>query len=158
MEYLTLARIIHIVAVIVWIGGVSMVTTVLIPAIKRFHSKEDKIDTFEKIEGRFAFQAKIATLVTAITGFYMIYELDAWYRFGLLQFWWLHAMVLIWVLFSVVLFILEPLVLHRVFRESAKDNPERTFRIMHRLHWVLLIISIITTVGAVAGSHGWFFL
>lgn len=31
MESYTIARIIHVVAVILWIGGVAMVTTVIIP-------------------------------------------------------------------------------------------------------------------------------
>lgn len=43
------------------------------PCSKRMKSKEEQIETFEKIEGRFAIQAKITTLVTAITGFYMVY-------------------------------------------------------------------------------------
>ncbi len=47
MEYFTLARVIHVIAVILWIGGVSMVTTVLIPAIKKMKSKEERIATFE---------------------------------------------------------------------------------------------------------------
>ena len=46
MEYLTLARVIHVLAIVLWIGGVSMVTTVLIPAIKRMKSKEEQIETF----------------------------------------------------------------------------------------------------------------
>jgi uncharacterized membrane protein len=81
MEYFTLARVLHVLAVVLWIGGVAMVTTVIIPAVKRMKSKEDKIETFEKIEGRFAIQAKITTLITGITGFYMVYALDAWNRF-----------------------------------------------------------------------------
>ncbi len=35
MEYFTLARIIHVLAVVLWIGGVAMVTTVIIPSIKK---------------------------------------------------------------------------------------------------------------------------
>ena len=34
MEYFTLARVLHVLAVILWIGGVAMVTTVIIPAVK----------------------------------------------------------------------------------------------------------------------------
>ena len=158
METLTLARLLHVIAVILWIGGVSMVTTVIIPAIKRMSSKDDKIDSFEKIEGRFAIQAKITTIITAITGFYMIYELDAWYRFTLLKFWWFHGMVLVWFLFTVVLFILEPFVLHKLFRKYAAKDSDKTFKIMHRFHWVLLILSLLVTAGAVAGGHGWFIL
>ena len=158
MEYFTLARVIHVIAVILWIGGVSMVTTVLIPAIKKMKSKEERIATFEMIEGKFAIQAKITTLLTGLSGFYMLYALDGWNRYLDYKFWWIHAKTLVWILFTLILYVLEPLVLHKLFKKYATENPEKTFGIMHRLHWVLLIISLITTAGAVAGSHGWFFI
>ena len=88
LDYFTLARVVQVIAVILWIGGVSMVTTVLIPAIKKMKSKEDQIKTFEQIEGRFAMQAKITTLLTGITGFYMLYAIDGWDRYLNLKFWW----------------------------------------------------------------------
>lgn len=158
MEYFTFARVLHVLAVVLWIGGVAMVTTVLIPAIKKLKSKEDQINTFEQIEGRFALQAKITTLITAITGFYMMYELNAWDRYLDVRYWWIHAMTLVWAIFTIVLYVLEPLVLHKLFKKYAAENPEKTFRFMHRAHWVLLILSLITIFGAVAGSHGWFFI
>jgi uncharacterized membrane protein len=158
MEYFTLARIIHVIAIILWIGGVSMVTTVLIPAIKKMKSKEERITTFEMIEGKFATQAKITTLLTGLSGFYMLYVLDGWNRYLDYRFWWIHAMTFVWIIFTLILYILEPLILHKLFKKYATENPEKTFGIMHRLHWVLLIISLITTAGAVAGSHGWFFI
>ena len=52
MEKFVLARIVHVIAVVLWIGGVAMVTTVIIPAVKRLKSKEDQIRTFEEIEGK----------------------------------------------------------------------------------------------------------
>lgn len=158
MEYFTLARVIHVIAVILWIGGVSMVTTVLIPAVKKMKSKEDRITTFEMIEGKFATQAKITTLLTGLSGFYMLYELDGWNRYLDYRFWWIHAMTLVWFIFTLILYVLEPLLLHKIFKKQAIENPEKTFRIIHRLHWVLLIISLITIAEAVAGSHGWYFL
>ena len=158
MEHFTLARVIHVIAVILWIGGVAMVTTVIIPAIKKLSSKEDQIKTFEQIEGRFAFQAKITTLVTGLSGFYMLYAIDGWDRYFEFKFWWLHAMTLIWVIFTLVLYVLEPFVLHKLFQKYAEKNPSKTFEFIHRVHWVLLLLSLVTTAGVVAGSHGWFFI
>ena len=155
MEYLTLARVIHVLAVILWIGGVAMVTTVIIPAVKKMKSKEEQIETFEKIEGRFSFQAKVTTLLTGLTGFYMLYSLDAWERYLEFKFWWIHAMTLVWILFTVVLFLLEPLVLHKLYKRYTMKNPEKTFAFIHRAHWVLLLLSLTAIAGAVAGSHGW---
>ena len=67
-------------------------------------------------------------------------------------------MTLVWALFTVVLFLLEPLFLHRWFMASAKQDPDRAFRLLQRLHWVLLTLSIVAIVGAIAGSHGYLLL
>ena len=158
MEYFVFARILHILAVILWIGGVSMVTTVLIPAIKKMKSAQEQIETFERIEGKFALQVKVTTLITGLSGFFMLYEMNAWNRYLDLRFWWIHAMTLIWLIFSVLLYILEPFVLHRLFKQYARENPKKTFDLMHRMHIFLLLLSLLTTAGAVAGSHGWFWI
>ncbi|MDP3313910.1 hypothetical protein [Lutibacter sp.] len=156
MEYLTFARVLHVLSVVLWIGGVSMVTTVIIPAVKKMKSKEEQIETFEKIEGRFALQAKITTLITGLSGIYMVYASNAWNRFLEPRFWWFHTMVIVWVLFTVVLYILEPFVLHKLFKKQVAKNPEKTFNFIHKAHWALLILSLATIFGAVAGCHGWF--
>ncbi len=135
-----------------------MVTMVLIPAIRKLKSKGDQVSTFEQIEGRFAFIAKIMTLLTALSGFYMIDKLNAWDRYLDLHYWWIHAMTFVWLIFSLVLFVLEPFILHKLFKKYAEKDPEKTFKIMHKLHWILLLLSLITTAGAVAGSHGWFWI
>ena len=54
-----------------------------------------------------------------------------------------------------MLFVAEPLFLHRWFLDRARRKPAETFALIHRLHWVLLVISLVTVLGAVAGSHGW---
>jgi uncharacterized membrane protein len=156
MEIFTVARIIHVLAIVIWIGGVAMVTMVIIPAVKRMKSNETRMETFEKIEGRFAGIAKITTVLSAITGFYMIDYLNAWNRYLDPKFWWIHAMTIIWLLFTIVLFVLEPFVLHKLFKKYAIENPKKTFSIMHKAHWILLILSLITIIGGVAGSHGWY--
>ncbi len=154
----TLARVLHVLGVVLWIGGVAMVTTVLIPAIRKMKSKKEQIETFEKIESGFALQAKITTLVTGLSGFYMLFYLDAWHRYTQIQFWWIHAMTIVWMIFTLVLFVFEPLFLHRLFKKYAERDVARTFAFVHRLHWTLLILSLLTIAGAVAGSHGWFLI
>ena len=66
-------------------------------------------------------------------------------------------MVLVWGVFTLMLFVLEPLWLHRWFEARAQRDLEGTFAIITRMHWVLLALSVITIAGAVAGSHGWMF-
>ncbi|SHE34289.1 hypothetical protein SAMN02745148_00188 [Modicisalibacter ilicicola DSM 19980] len=155
MTELALARVVHVVAVVLWIGGVAMVTTVLLPAVKRFKSPEEAVAFFERVEARFAWQSRITTLLAGASGFYMLHLLG-WQRLWLPGYWWLHAMIAVWLLFTLMLFVFEPLFLHRWFNERAERAPQATFRLIHGLHWGLLTVSLITVAGAVAGSHGWF--
>ncbi len=154
MDELTVARALHVLGVVLWIGGVGFVTTVLLPAVERMKTPEERVAFFEAIEGRFAWQARGTTLLVGATGFYITAAWDLWDRFHDMAFWWMHAMVFVWLVFSLMLFVAEPLFLHRWFHQQAERNPERTFRLIRYLHWVLLTISLVTVLGAVAGSHG----
>ncbi len=157
MEAFIIARVLHVLGVVFWIGGVAMVTTVLLPVTRRLKSPEEQIAFFSSVENGFAKQARISTLITGLSGFYLIYSLNAWDRYTQIQYWWVHAMTLIWILFTLVLFILEPLFLHRWFESAAKKAPVKTFLLVQWMHWILLTLSLITIAGAVAGSHGWAF-
>lgn len=155
MDDLVIARVIHVLAVVHWIGGVVMVTFVLLPAVRSQVEPARRVAQFEAIERRFAWQARITTVFAGLSGFWMTHRLHAWERFADLSFWWMHAMVAIWAVFTLVLFVLEPLFLHAWFLRQASIAPERTFALIQRLHWVLASASLITVAAAVAGSHGW---
>jgi hypothetical protein len=64
-------------------------------------------------------------------------------------------MVLVWALFTLLLFVLEPLFLHRWLSQRVRRDPASTFTLVARLHRVLLGMSLVTVAGAVAGSHGY---
>ncbi len=155
MNEFVFARVLHVLGVVLWIGGVAMVTTVLLPAVVQMKSAAERVEFFERIERRFAMQASFTTLLVGLSGFYMVHLLDAWSRFAELRFWWMHAMVLVWLIFTLMLFVLEPLVLQRRLKQRAQHYPEETFALIQRMHWVLLSLSLIAVAGAVAGSHGW---
>ena len=152
-----IARAIHVVSVVMWIGGVYFVTTVFIPNIRKEKDHSTRLELFESIENRFALQAKFITVVAGLSGFYMVHFLNAWERYHQISFWWLQLMSFVWLVFTIVLFILEPLVLHRWFARSATKNSDRTFGILHNFHKLILTISLIAVIGAVAGSHGFSF-
>lgn len=143
----------HVLAVVHWIGGVAMVTLVILPQMRGLPAP-DRIATFERLEGRFGGQAKISTLVAGASGFWMLWQTDGWGLFLLPPFWWLHLMVAVWAIFTLVLFVLEPLVLHRWFHARAAQDPERTFALVLRLHRLLLGLSALAVAGAVQGAHG----
>lgn len=154
MDEVAIARALHVLAVVFWIGGVAFVTTVLLPAVRRLEAPEQRLALFDAIERRFAWQARITTALTGLTGMDMLIRLDLWDRFLSASYWWMDAMVLVWLLFTLMLFVAEPLILHRWLIARAKAEPEATFGLVERLHRLLLTLSVITVLGAVAGSHG----
>ena len=154
MDDLAIARGIHVLAVIVWIGGVSMVTTIVLPVALR--SAEAAL-LAEAVERRFALQARIATVLVGASGFYMVDRFALWDRFRFAAYWWMHGMVLVWLIFTLVLYVAEPLFFDRWFRAGMAVDPQRTLRRVVRLHRVLLALSLVTAFGAVAGSHGLLF-
>jgi uncharacterized membrane protein len=154
MDDFVLARVVHILSVVLWIGGVAMVTLILLPVLQQMTSHKDAMAFFCSFRRRFAAQARLTTLFVGLSGFYMTFILDAWHRFTQWQYWWMHAMVLIWLLFTFMLFVVEP-----KSRKQVKLPPEnvttQTFAAIQRKHLILLVISLVTIAGAVAGSHGW---
>ncbi len=154
MPDFAIARALHVLAVVLWIGGVGMVTTVLLPSIRRSYPPARRFTVFHDLEARFARQARVTTVLAGASGFYMAWRMQAWDRFASADFWWMHAMVLTWCIFTLMLFVLEPLFLERLLARRAAASPEATYRLVERLHWGLLTLGLVTVAGAVAGSHG----
>lgn len=154
---MALAAAIHVLAVVAWIGGVSFVTTILMPAIRRMSAPDQRLLAFLRFEGPFAWQARIAVAAAGLSGLYMIWRGELWWRFGEPRFWWMHAMVCVWLIFAAMLFLIEPLVLHRRLEAAAAtDQTGLTFARIERLHRLLLALALITVTGAAAGAHGLF--
>lgn len=158
MNGLAVARILHVLAVVLWIGGVGMVTTVLLPAIRSAYPAHERLHAFSVLERRFARQTRMTTVLAGATGFYMVWRLAAWDRFRSVEFWWMHAMVVTWLVFTLMLFVIEPLFLERLLARRAASTPEVTYRLVERLHWLLFGLGLLTIAGAVAGSIGVNFL
>jgi uncharacterized membrane protein len=154
MDDLALARTIHVIAVLFWIGGVGFVTWVVMPALRANEAPADRLSRFHRIEGRFAWQARIWVALAGLSGLWLIHRSDMWRRFAEPHFWWMHLMVALWGVFALMLFVLEPLVLHRHMANST--TPEADFARMIRLHQVLSLLGVVTVFGAVGGSHGLF--
>jgi len=155
MNELTISRAIHILSIVIWIGGVSFVTAIILPAIKSQFGFAQQESIFQLVENRFAKLAKWMVIIAGASGFYMVYLLDAWDRFMGVQFFWMHAMVLIWGIFMLALFVIEPILAKNHVKHS--QDPKQTLKLTLRLHFVLLTLSLLTVFVAVLGAHGVFY-
>ena len=158
---LTLARALHVLAVVHWIGGVTFVTAVLLPTVRRDVAAARRMAVFEALEHRFARQARASVPLAGLSGFWLTHRLAAWPRLFdpalLSTYWWMHAMVAVWGVFMIMLFVAEPLFLHAWFQRRAADAPEATFDFIQRAHVALLGASLVTVGAAVLGAHGFFY-
>lgn len=122
-------------------------------AIVRSQPPADRLAAFHRIEQGFAPQARIWVLLAGASGLWLTWRADLWWRFADPSFWWMHAMVLLWCVFAMMLFVIEPLFVHR--RMARSPSPETDFQRMITVHRVLSFIALATIAGATAGAHGW---
>jgi uncharacterized membrane protein len=151
--YLAIARAVHILALVHWIGGVAFVTTIVLPNARRISSPAEAVAAFESFERRFAAQVRISVLLVGFSGIYMLSELNAWSRFGDSSFWWLDLMVAVWLAFALTVYVLEPLLVHDAFRRYALRSKDRAFTMAIRLHMIALLISSLAIVAGVLGAN-----
>jgi len=156
MDDLALARAIHVLSVIHWLGGLGFVTLVVLPDALARATAEAGFAAFAAVERRFSAQVRISVPLIGLAGFWMVYRGQLWDRFYEPQFWWMSAMAAVWTLFMVMLFIVEPLFEAR-FAAAARRDPRTALRRLARLHRLLLGASAVTAFGAVAGAHGMVF-
>ncbi|MBI3675476.1 MAG: hypothetical protein HY243_02540 [Proteobacteria bacterium] len=155
MDTLAIARILHILGVIIWIGGMAFVTLVVLPIAAKLPDSETRADMFERLERRFAWIARAAVLVVGISGTVMADGYGLWAQFIQASGWWLDAMAGWWIVFFLILFVAEPLFLHRRFSQFLRRDSDRALKFLTRAHWVLLLVSLCVVAAAVAGVHGY---
>ncbi|WP_374280644.1 hypothetical protein [Novosphingobium sp.] len=152
LDLFTLSRVLHVIAIVGWIGGVWFVTLVVMPAITRAEAPAGRLAAFHRIEQGFAPQAKFWVLLAGASGLWMTHQAALWSRFADPHYWWMHAMLALWSVFAVMLFVAEPLFLHR--RMAASPTPAADFDRMVLGHRVLSALALVTVAGAMAGAHG----
>ena len=137
----------------VWAGGVGMVTTVVIPIVRRSPSSVNSVDMFEAIQKRLAWLARFMILIAGGSGFYMLDFIDGWSRYSEPQYWWIHLMTFVWALFMFVIFVSEPVFLHRLFAKYVQINPAKTFVFVQVVHLFMLTLSLVAVGAAVANNN-----
>lgn len=157
MADLTIARAIHILSIVIWMGGVAFVTMVLIPVIRSTSFKTEQLLIFNAVENRFASIARIVVILAGMSGFYMADKMNAWGRFLEAQYFWMHAMVLIWLMFVIALFVIEPFFIKNHGRMVKDGHNIEDLKKIQLVHIVILVLSLITIFISVLGAHGFFY-
>jgi uncharacterized membrane protein len=150
---LTILLIIHVICVIVWIGGVAFVTTVIFPMMYRTEGSLEKALLFQGVEHRFAGIVKWLIGIVGITGFWLLF---AKYGLAILaqpKAAGLVIMIFAWALYTTIL-LLERKIFGRIFADPEKIDMNKALRMINVMHWFLLAISFSAVAGGVWFGHG----
>ncbi|MGH8146532.1 MAG: hypothetical protein ACREPY_09375 [Rhodanobacteraceae bacterium] len=140
---------VHVLSVVWWVGGVAMVTAVLLPMFNRLPGDE-RLGRIKQLEARFANQARVAVVLVGITGFWMLGLTGGFARLQFAYGWWIDLMLLVWVLFVLMLFVAEPL---RLPAKIGLIHKPHAFLVLHA---VLLALALAAIFCGVIGARGGF--
>lgn len=150
---LTILLIIHVICVIVWIGGVTFVTTVIFPMMYMTEGSLEKALMFQRVEHRFSGMVKWMVGIVGITGLWMLY---AKYGFGILtQARGIGVVVMIfaWAFYTTVL-LSERKIFGKIFADPEKIDMDQALKLINIMHWFLLVISYSAVAGGVWFAQG----
>ncbi len=145
MEYVV-ALTIHVLSVVIWIGGVSFVTLVTFPMILRMDKSLEMVMMFQGTEHRFGKIAKVMVILAGLSGFYLLNEKGL--SFGV----WI--MIIVWAFYAALLFGLEKVIFKKLFdKPGEKADMTKVFNILQTFHWVVLGLSFIAVAAGVYAGH-----
>ncbi|RJQ18087.1 MAG: hypothetical protein C4560_07880, partial [Nitrospiraceae bacterium] len=97
-----IALTIHVLSIIIWIGGVSFVTMITFPMIQRADSSLEQVMMFQGTEHRFVKIAKAMVILAGLSGLYLIkvkgMSFGAW------------IMIFVWTFYASLIFGLEKII------------------------------------------------
>ncbi len=139
---------IHVVSVVIWIGGVSFVTLVTFPMILRMDKSLEMVLMFQGVEHRFGKIAKVMVILAGLSGLGMILLLDKGLSFGV----WI--MIFVWAFYASLLFGLEKLIFKKLFsKPEDQSDMNKVLNLLQSFHWVVLGLSFLAIGAGIYAAH-----
>lgn len=144
---------IHVVTVVLWIGGVAFVTIIVFPMLLKMENSFERVMLFQRVENKFAKQARIYSIITGVTGGFVLY-LNKEYsliftRAGI----GITLMFIAWLIYVLVL-LFEKNIFKVLFSQPEKLDTSQVFFRLNIFHWFLLGLSLIAVGAGVWAGHG----
>jgi uncharacterized membrane protein len=152
MLYVT-ALIIHVISIVIWIGGVAFVTIITFPMIQRADNSLEQVLMFQGVEHRFSKIAKIMVILVLLSGLYLIKDKYD-FRISNLNFG-VWVMIVLWTVYASLLFFLEKLIFKKLFSRSSEKqlDTRQVFFTLQVFHWFVLSLSIFAIAAGIWTAH-----
>lgn len=151
--FLPLLIAVHVIGVVLWIGGVAFVTMVVFPMIMRLENSLEKVLFFQGVEHRFAKIAKISVMVVGVTGILLLQITGKWNIMFKASGIGPTLMTVVWVFYVLVL-MFEGRLFKAIFKGEAQQDTAKVFYRLSVFHWLILGISLLAIGVGVWTGHG----
>ncbi|RMD59026.1 MAG: hypothetical protein D6828_02085, partial [Nitrospirae bacterium] len=145
---------IHVIGVVIWIGGVAFVTLVIFPMLAKTESSLEQVLLFQRVEHRFAKIAKICIAVVGLSGLWLLHLRSEWGLLFTLNGIGPTVMLTVWIFYVMVL-LLESRLFKIIFGKREQKDTKKIFYKLTLFHWIILILSLTAVgIGTWAGHGG----
>lgn len=144
---------IHVIGVVIWIGGVAFVTTTVFPMIMRMEGSIEKVLFFQGVEHRFAKIAKAMVALVGLSGTWLLQLTGEWDILFSLNGIGPTVMLVVWTFYVLVL-LFEARLFKVIFGGGAQQDTAKVFFHLTVFHWVILGLSLFAVLVGVWSGHG----
>ncbi len=145
----------HVLGVVIWIGGVAFVTMIVFPMILRMENSLEKVLFFQGVEHRFAKIAKGMVALVGITGIALLGHTGEWRILFTMQGIGPTVMLIVWLLYVLIL-LFEARLFKFIFKGEAQHATNKVFYTLTVFHWFVMGISLLAVFIGVMAAHGGF--
>ena len=142
----------HVVSIVMWIGGVAFVTIIVFPLIARMTDSFEAVMLFQGVEHRFARHVRLYVSLAGITGFLALYleNLEGLLFTGKGA--GITIMLIAWAVYVIVL-MFEKKIFKKVFGKPEKFDVKKVFTGLAVFHWFILGLSLLAVLAGVWQGH-----
>ena len=144
---------IHVTTIVLWIGGVAFVTIIIFPLLLGMEDSLEKVLLFQRMENKFAKQARFYAWTTGITGGLLLYLTGGYRELFTMNTLGSTVMLIVW-LFYILVLTFEKKIFAVLFNQPEKLDAGKIFLRLNIFHWIILGLSLSAVFIGVWTGHG----
>lgn len=142
----------HVLSVVIWIGGVAFVTSIIFPVLARMEDSMAKVTFFMGFEKRFQLLAKVLVVIVGATGFILFLHRGGVVSLTTEETILLGYKSLVWLIYFALLFGAEKRLMATLV--SPNTPVEKAFKRLMIFHWVVLVLSLLAIISGIRIVRG----